>query len=207
MYRMTPHDTALLLWQLALGFSLSATCGLRAFLPLFAASAAAHFGQVTLGPSFAWMGSTPALIIFGSAVVFEVLADKVPALDHALDAAGVFVKPAAATLLAASFFTGLDPVVASVLGLVSGGAVATTVHVVKAKTRLASSVFTLGTGNPFLSLAEDVLAVCGVILSIVLPIVAAFVIATLIALVAFLLIRRYSRPVVPVLTHRSGLAT
>lgn len=192
---MSPQDLALVFWQLALGFSLAATTGLRAFLPLFAASVAARFGQVTLGPSFAWMASDPALVIFGSAVIFEVIGDKVPALDHALDAAGVFVKPAAATLLAASMFTSIDPVMASVLGLVSGGAVATGVHVVKAKTRLASSVFTMGTGNPIISLAEDVLAVTGIVLAILLPILAAFVIASVIAVLTFFVIRRYSRPV------------
>jgi hypothetical protein len=197
MEHMAPHDLALLFWQLALGFSLAATTGLRAFLPLFAAAAAARLGQVTLGPSFAWMGSDPALIVFGSAVVIEVLGDKVPALDHLLDVCGVFVKPAAATLLAASMFTSMDPVMASALGLVTGGAVAGGVHVVKAKVRLASSVFTLGTGNPVLSLAEDVLSVMGVVLAILLPVVAAFVVLSLLALVGFFVVRRFTRTPVP----------
>lgn len=194
---MATHDIALLFWQLALGFSLAATTGLRAFFPLFVAAAAGRLGQVTLGPSFAWMGSDPALIVFGSAVVIEVLGDKVPALDHVLDACGVFVKPAAATLLAASMFTSMDPVMASALGLVTGGAVAGGVHVVKAKARLASSVFTFGTGNPVLSLAEDVLAVVGVVLAMLLPILAAFVILCLLALGGFFAVRHFTRTRVP----------
>lgn len=203
---MTPHDLALLFWQLALGFSLAATTGLRAFLPLFVAAAAARLGQVTLGPSFAWLGSDPAVIVFGSAVVLEVLADKVPALDHALDACGVFVKPAAATLLAASMFTSMDPVMASALGLVSGGAVAGGVHVVKAKARLASSVFTFGAGNPVLSLAEDVLAVAGVILAMLLPIVAAFVILCILTVVGFLVVHRLTRTRVPAVGAAHAIA-
>jgi len=103
------------------------------------------------------------------------------------------VKPAAATLLAASMFTSMDPVMASALGLVTGGAVAGGVHVVKAKARLASSVFTFGAGNPVLSLAEDVLAVIGVALAMLLPFLAAFVILSLLAVIGFFAVRHFTR--------------
>lgn len=187
------QDLALVTWQLALGFSLAATTGLRAFLPLFAAAAAARAGMVQLGPSFAWLSSDPALIVFGSAVVFEILADKVPVLDHALDAAGVAVKPAAATLLTASMFTSLDPVMASVLGLVAGGATAGGVHLVKAKARVASTAFTAGVANPVLSLAEDLVAVVGVVLAILIPAVVAIAVISLLAIATWLLIRRFQK--------------
>src|SRR5437868_11306996 len=121
---MSGNDALLILSQLAMGFALSATCGLRAFLPLFAASLLSHFGYVTFGASFAWMSSTPAIVVFGSAVVFELVGDKFPAVDHALDAGGLIVKPLAATLLAASMFAHVDPLLACVLGLVTGGVAA-----------------------------------------------------------------------------------
>lgn len=190
---MTSYDFALLLWQVALGFSLSATTGLRAFLPLFVTSVAAKFGYLTLGSSFAWMQSDPALIVFGAAVVFEIAGDKIPALDHALDAAGVFVKPTAATILAGSMFTQMDPVMACVAGLVTGGVVAGGVHVVKAKVRLASSVTTLGTANPVVSLAEDVAAVIGIVLAIVIPVLAAVMIASILAVLTFFAVRWWTR--------------
>lgn len=191
---MTSYGLALLLWQLALGFSLAATTGLRAFLPLFVTAAAARLGYLTLGPSFAWLASDPALIVFGAAVVLEIAGDKIPALDHALDAAGVFVKPTAATILAGSMFTQMDPVMACVAGLVTGGVVAGGVHVVKAKVRLASSVTTFGAGNPVLSTAEDVAAVAGIALSILVPVLAAFMIASILALIGFFVVRRLTRP-------------
>ena len=193
METMHAQDLALVLWQLALGFSLAATTGLRAFLPLFAAAVASRLGQVQLGQSFAWLASDPALIVFGSAVVFEVCADKFPALDHALDAAGVFVKPTAATLLAASMFTSMDPVMASALGLVSGGAVAGGVHLVKAKARIVSSVTTFGTANPIVSLAEDVATVGGIVLAILLPILAALVVLFVLSVVAVVIGLRMQR--------------
>lgn len=183
------HDGWVLLVQLALGFSLAAACGLRAFLPVFAAAALARAGYVTLGDSFEWMASTPALVVFGSAVLFEILGDKFPAVDHLLDAAGVVVKPGAATLLSASFLTGMDPIVATALSLITGGAVAGVVHVAKTKTRIASTLVTAGIGNPVLSVLEDIVALCATILAILLPLLAALVVLFA-AAVVFLLFRR-----------------
>src|SRR5947207_12278306 len=89
---LTAGDAATFAIQLAMGFALAACVGLRTFLPLFAAGLLARFGYVDLGDSFEWMSKTPALIVFGSAVAFEVLADKVPGLDHALHLVESFVK-------------------------------------------------------------------------------------------------------------------
>lgn len=179
---MTAADALLFTTQLAMGFALAACVGLRTFLPLFVAGLLARTGYVALGPSFEWMESTPALVVFGSALVFEILADKVPVLDHALHAVEAFVKPAAATLLAASLFTNLDPLTAMTLGLIGGGAIAGAVHAVKGTTRLASSAATGGLANPFLSLADDILATVGTFLAFLVPILAAL--AVIVAIVA-----------------------
>ncbi len=172
-------DAALFATQLAMGFALAATVGLRTFLPLLAAGALARFGYVDLGHSFEWMSGAPALIVFGSAVVFEVLADKVPGLDHALHLVETFVKPVAGTLIAASLFTNLDPTMAVVLGLIGGGTIAGAVHIAKGTTRAASTAFTGGLGNPILSLFDDFLAVGGIVLAILAPLVAALIVIVL----------------------------
>ena len=173
---MTPGDAALLVTQLAMGFGLAATVGLRTFLPLLAAGLLARFGYVDLGNSFEWMQTTPALIVFGSAALFEVLADKVPGLDHALHVVESFVKPVAGTLVAASLFTNLDPMTAVVIGLVGGGTIAGAVHVAKGTTRAASTMLTGGLGNPVLSIFDDVLAVGGIIMAVLAPIIAALIV-------------------------------
>ena len=180
--------------QLAMGFALAACVGLRAFLPLLVAGLLARYGYVQLGASFAWMESTPALVVFGSAFVFEVLADKVPILDHALHAVETFVKPMAATLLAASLFTSLDPVLAMTLGLIGGGTIAGAVHAVRGGARLLSTGATAGLANPVLSLLDDALAVFGVAFAFLLPVLAAIV---AIALIVFgvRMVRRASRGV------------
>lgn len=173
---MTPADAALLATQLAMGFALAATVGLRTFLPLLAAGLLARLGYVDLGSSFEWMSRTPALVVFGSAVIFEILADKVPGLDHALHMVEAFVKPVAGTLVAASLFTNLDPMLAVVLGLIGGGTIAGAVHIAKGTTRAASTAITGGLGNPVLSLLDDVLAVGGIVLAVLAPIIAALIV-------------------------------
>lgn len=191
---MTPAEVALFVTQLAMGFALAATVGLRAFLPLFVAGVLARYGYVSLGDSFAWMHSTPALIIFGSAVVFEILGDKVPMIDHAMDAAGVFIKPAAGTLVAAALFTDVDPVMATVLGLIGGGAIAGTVHAVKGSARIFSSGTTAGAGNPILSFIEDGLATFGIVFAIIVPVLAAIIVLGLLVGGIWVYRRRRNRP-------------
>ena len=176
---MNANDAALLVTQLAMGFALAATVGLRTFLPLLAAGLLARFGYLDLGSSFEWMGRTPTLIVFGSAVVFEILADKVPGLDHALHVVESFVKPVAGTLVAASLFTNLDPMTAVVIGLIGGGTIAGAVHVAKGTTRAASTALTGGLGNPVLSVFDDILAVGGIVLAILAPIIAALIVLVL----------------------------
>lgn len=188
-------DAFVLVTQLTMGFSLAAATGFRAFLPLLVAGLVARFGGgwVELGDSFAWLSSTPALVVFGSAVLFETVGDKVPAIDHALDTGGIVVKPLAATLLSASMFTEMDPLFAAALGLATGGAVAGTVHVVKAKTRLVSSVFTAGFGNPILSVIEDLIAILGIVLAILIPLLAAMIVVALLLVSAIVLRRMFGR--------------
>jgi len=168
------HAAALLL-QVAMGISLAACAGLRAFLPLLIVGAAGRADLLPLTRSFEWLESWPALTVFGVAVLAEFLADKFPVVDHLLDAAQTFVKPVAGTILMASVLTELTPLQATVLGLVAGGTSAGAVHLGKAKLRLASSVATAGTGNPVVSFIEDVAAVIGTLASLVVPLLMIFV--------------------------------
>ncbi len=155
---------------LLLGLSLAATCGLRAFLPLLCIGIAGAMGKVELADAFQWMATPAALFCFGTAVVLEVAGDKVPAVDHALDALGVVVKPTAAAVAMASMIQEFDPLLALVLGLIGGGVTAEVVHLAKAKARVLSSTFTGTLANPFLSLAEDVVAFLSVGLAFLAPV-------------------------------------
>ena len=165
-------DPWALLPALAAGIALAATAGLRAFLPLFAVGLAGRLGWIHLGSSFGWLESTPALVAFGSAVVLELLGDKFPAVDHALDAIGVVVKPIAGTLVFTAVLGDMDPWLRTTIGIVGGATVAGGTHLVKAKTRIGSSLLTMGIANPVLSFAEDALALTTATLAVLWPAVA-----------------------------------
>ena len=82
-----------LLVHLAMGIALSACAGLRAFLPLFIVGLSGRLGWVPLSGTFEWLADWPALVVFGIAVVAELVGDKFPAVDHFLDAVQTIVKP------------------------------------------------------------------------------------------------------------------
>ena len=159
-----------ILTGLCMGLALAATCGLRAFLPLFVVSLLSHLGHIEVSEGFEWMSSTLAVMALGAAVLLELMADKVPVVDHALDTVAVFVKPVAAMVAAASVMTEIDPLLSTVVGLVLGGSMAQGVHLVKAKLRLLSSALTATVANPFLSIIEDVLALVATIMAFLLPV-------------------------------------
>jgi len=160
-----------LLPALALAIALAASAGLRAWLPLLLAGALARAGVLDLGPSFAFLSSNKALVLFGIATVVEILGDKVPAVDHALDVIGTPLRPAAGALLAASVLgTVSDPLTALVLGTAVGAPSALVPHALKTTLRTASSAFTGGLANPVISLIEDAISVVLVVLAVLLPV-------------------------------------
>lgn len=181
---MNETTTLALMVQILAGVSLAACCGLRAFLPPFVVGLAVRvgvvdliFGQpVQLNPAFEWLSTTPALVIFGVAVLVEMLADKVPVVDHILDLVETVVRPLAGVLVVAATLKGLDPLPAAVLGLILGGSVAGGVHLAKSKIRILSTLGTGGLGSPVLSAVEDLAALVGSLLAVFASVIAALLI-------------------------------
>ncbi len=163
-----------LLQSIALGIALAACAGLRAWLPLFAVGLAVRFGVVPLGDSFLFLGSNTALAVFFVATIIELLADKVPVVDHALDSLSTFLKPVAGVVLAASvLWTVDDPIVALALGVMVGAPASLLPHTAKATARGVLSPLTAGLAAPVLSVIEDIIAFGLVALAILAPFVAA----------------------------------
>lgn len=177
------EPTAIVLAVL-LGLGLSASTGLNTFLPLLLLSAAARFqiAGIELGQRFDWLSSDVAIIVLIVASVVEIIADKVPAVDHFLDSIGTFVRPLAATVATASVLTGADvnPTVAAVVGLMIGAPTSLGFHTLKAGTRVASSAATLGCANPVLSLIEDAISLSLTVLSIFVPLAVPVALALLV---------------------------
>ena len=165
---------------LAAGLVLAAVAGLRAFLPLAVLGLAARLGWIELGPSFSWLSSTPALLTFWCACAAELLGDKVPVIDHALDAAGTVLRPIAGALALAAVTTRPGPLWTTVLAIVVGGGAAGLVHLGKAHARLGSSLLSFGLANPLLSFGEDVLSFGLATLAILVPVLALIVLVLLV---------------------------
>ncbi len=160
-----------LVFAAAAGIAIAAACGLRAFLPLLALGIGVHFEWLQVAPGAAWIGSTPALITLAWATLIELVADKVPALDHALDLVATGLRPLAAAVAAWCTFVGVHPAIAVAAALIMGtGAMG--VHVAKAKVRLGSSMLTFGSANPVLSFFEDAIAIGLSALAVLAPLAA-----------------------------------
>lgn len=179
-----------LLVPLASGIGIAAASGLRAFLPLLVVGVAARLGWIELQPGTAWLAGAPALIALGVATVLEILADKIPAVDHALDLVSTVTRPLAAWLGAYAVMVHWPSPWSSLVTLgLGGGALA--LHLLKAKLRLGSTAATMGHGNPFLSVVEDVTAVAILIVAVLAPLL----VLLLVALLAWALLRsRRARP-------------
>lgn len=163
-----------LLQSIALGIALAACAGLRAWLPFFAVGLSVRLGVLSLGGSFQFLGSNVALTVFAIATVIELLADKIPVVDHALDALSTFLKPLAGMVLAASvMWTVDDPIVALALGVMVGAPASLVPHAAKTTLRGVLSPITAGLAAPVLSVLEDVIAFGLVALAILAPFVVA----------------------------------
>jgi hypothetical protein len=185
-------ETAL---SIALGIALSAAAGFRVFVPLLALSIAGYTDTVHLAEGFAWIGTIPAIIAFGTATVAEVAAYYVPWVDNALDTVAAPAAVIAGTVISASVITDIPPLVRWSLALIGGGGIAGILQGATAFARLKSSTFTAGLGNPVLATMELGGSVITVILGILVPAVAAGLMA-LLAIGVFLIARRvlFGRP-------------
>ncbi|RMH17076.1 MAG: DUF4126 domain-containing protein [Acidobacteria bacterium] len=162
-------ETAL---SIALGLGLAAACGFRIFVPLLVMSAAARSGHLTLTESFEWIGSTPALIAFGSATALEIGAYYVPWLDNVLDALTTPAAVVAGMVATGSQVADLDPWLSWSLAIIGGGGAAGSVQGLTVLTRQVSSFATGGLGNPLVSTAEAGASLVVAVLAILAPLVA-----------------------------------
>jgi hypothetical protein len=186
-----------LLFAGAAGVVLAAAAGLRAFMPLFALGLASRLLDWSIAPSMEWMSTDVGLVGLGIATVVELLADKVPLVDHTLDVLHTVVGPLAGALVAFSLSADLPPAVGAILALALGAPVAGGVHLIAALTRVKSSVMSAGSFNPALSLVEDGAAVAAIAVTFLIPILTLFIAPILIGVALGYLFRRFSRRSLP----------
>jgi hypothetical protein len=176
-----------------LGIGLAAACGFRVFVPLLVMSIAALTGHLNLAPDFAWLGSWPALIVFGIATVLEIAAYYVPWLDHVLDVAATPAAIVAGIIVTASVVTGMSPVLRWTLATIAGGGIAAAVQLATVALRRATTYATAGLAHPLAATVETGGSVGMSALSLLVPFVAGVLAILFILLAARWLLRRRAR--------------
>ena len=151
-------------------FGLSASAGLNAYLPLLVVALTARYTTlIQLNEPWDVMTSWWVIGTLAVLLLIEMTVDKIPAVDTLNDVIQTVGRPAAGAILfaASSGVVGdLHPALAFIAGLFLAG----TVHVAKSVARPAVTATTGGTGNWLVSIIEDILALVGAILAILLPI-------------------------------------
>jgi hypothetical protein len=153
-------------------FGLSASAGLNAYIPLLVVGVLAHYTDlIKLQSPWDTLANPWILILLGILLIIEMLADKIPAVNHLNDLIQTLVRPAAGAIAfaaSANVISGIHPVIALACGLLVAG----TVHVAKsAAIRPAVTAVSGGAANVPVSIAEDVISTLVSVLAVVLPII------------------------------------
>lgn len=134
-----------------------------------------------LSPEFAWLARPEVCVLMALFMVVEILADQIPAVDHALHAVLVPAHPVAGGALAvAPAFCG--GALVKVPMAAAGAALAGGVHVQKTLFRATMGSSSGGCLNPVVSNCESLFATVAVVMSILSPQIAGLVALVMVGL-------------------------
>ena len=175
-------------------FGLSASAGLNAYIPLLIVGLLAKYTTlIHLNKPWDTLANPWIILLLCILVIIEMLADKIPAVNHLNDLIQTGVRPVAGAIAfaaSANVVTNVSPVLALAAGLLVAG----TVHVAKAGViRPMVTATTGGVANTPVSIAEDVTSTVVSVLSILAPIIIGTLIIVLIAFLIYWLYRRADR--------------
>jgi hypothetical protein len=185
------------------GTGLAASAGLNAYIPLLTMGLMARFTDAIALPSgWQWLSNGWVLVILALLLAVEVVADKVPVVDHVNDVVQTVVRPTAGGLAfgagsASETVTVTDP--GSFFSshqwvpIVSGVLIALTVHGVKAASRPVINASTAGVGAPVASTVEDFGSVLMSVLAILLPVLVLIGLVVLVVAAVWVFRRRHRR--------------
>jgi hypothetical protein len=187
--------------QYALAYALTTTAGLRGVLALALVAVAAHLGVIHPNGNFGWLASSAVMWILVAVSAVELVADKVPFVDHGLHVLQIVIKPAAAAIIVGGTVHPQSQEMLVFLMIV-GALNALGVHAGVMTVRAASTATTGGLASPLVSTAEDAGAIGGGILAFIAPFVVA-AIALLVSVAIVLAWRRTSRRLGPKAVDRT----
>jgi hypothetical protein len=185
------------------GTGLAASAGLNAYIPLLTVGLLARFTDaIALPAGWSWLSNGWVIVILAILLSIEVVADKVPVVDHANDVVQTVVRPTAGGL---AFGAGSSSETVTVsdpgsffsshqwVPIAAGVVIALCVHGVKAASRPVINATTVGVGAPVASTAEDFSSVVLSVLAILLPVLVLVAILALIVAAVWVYRRRRAR--------------
>lgn len=199
------------------GTGLAASAGLNAYIPLLVMGVLARFTDaINLPSGWQWLSNGWVLAILAMLLAIEVVADKVPVVDHVNDVVQTVVRPTAGGIVfgagsSSQTATVTDP--GSFFGshqwvpIAAGVLIALCVHGLKAASRPVINATTAGVGAPVASTAEDIGSIVMSLLAILLPILVLLGLVLLVSSSVWAIRRRRQRkrerrPVKGVTTER-----
>jgi len=180
------------------GIGLATSAGLNAYIPLLMIGLLGRFtGLITLPGGWQWLSNGWVLGILTVLLAIEMVADKIPLVDHVNDVVQTVVRPTAGGLAfgaasssqtvtvnnPAQFFSSHQWV-----PIATGMVISFIVHGMKASARPVINATTVGFGAPIASTAEDIVSVAMSFAAILFPFLIIFFVLGLIWM--FVVIRR-----------------
>jgi len=170
--------------ELLTGAGLAASAGLNAYIPLMALGLLSRYTDlITLPSGWQWIDNGWVLAILAVLLAVEVVADKVPVVDHVNDVIQTVVRPTAGGL---AFGAGASSETVTVsnpgeffstnqwVPVAMGVLISLGVHTMKAAARPVINATTAGVGAPVVSTAEDATSALLSVVAIVLPFLVLF---------------------------------
>lgn len=185
------------------GTGLAASAGLNAYIPLLALGLLSRYTNlVDLPGDWQWLANGWVIAILAVLLAIEVVADKVPVVDHINDVLQTVVRPTAGGLV---FSAGSSSETVTVndpgqlfssnewVPLAVGVFIALAVHTLKAAARPVINAMTAGIGAPVASTAEDATSVLMSVVAIILPVLVLVFLLGLVFCTGWLIRRRRLR--------------
>ncbi|MBG6100289.1 DUF4126 domain-containing protein [Micromonospora vinacea] len=180
------------MFEVLTGTGLAASAGLNAYIPLLILGLLGRYTDLIDLPSgWTWLGNGWVIAIMAVLLAVEMVADKVPVVDHINDVVQTVVRPTAGGL---AFGAGSSSETVTVsdpgsffsshqwVPVVTGVLLALGVHLLKSAARPVINATTAGIGAPVASTAEDATSVVVSLVAIILPVL---VLVFLVGLVFF----------------------
>jgi hypothetical protein len=172
------------------GIGLATSAGLNAYIPLLMIGLLGRFTNlITLPSGWQWLENGWVLAILVVLLAIEVVADKIPVVDHINDMVQTIVRPTAGGL-AFGAASGSETITVSNPGdffssnqwvpIVAGVLISFVVHSMKAAARPVINATTVGLGAPVASTTEDVFSVAMSFVAILFPVLIIFFLVFLI---------------------------